>query len=116
MKNQDFLKRLGFALAGISVAVRSERSVQAQVFFAFAATGLVLVLRPALIWWALVGVMIAIVLAAELINTALENLADHLHPSIHPKIKIAKDCAAGAVLLLSGAAVWVAVLMLISAL
>ncbi len=114
MKNEQFLNRLGYAVSGIAVALRSERSIQTQVFFAFAAAGLVLVLRPEPVWWALVGVMIAVVLAAELFNTALENLADHLHPSIHPKIRIAKDCAAGAVLLLSAAAVWVAAWMLIS--
>jgi diacylglycerol kinase (ATP) len=31
-------------------------------------------------------------------------LIDHLHPEIHPAIKTAKDCAAGAVLLLSSGA------------
>ena len=31
-------------------------------------------------------------------NTAVEHLADHLHPEIHPSIRIVKDCAAAAVL------------------
>ena len=35
---------------------------------------------------------------AELANTALETLADHLHPDHHPEIGVAKDVAAGAVL------------------
>ncbi len=78
-------------------------------------TGVVMgVLQPALIWWALVGTMIALVLAAELINTALEHLVDHLHPERHPRIKIVKDCAAAAVLLLSLGAAWVGVLMVLS--
>ena len=53
------------------------------------------------------------VLAAELFNTALEHLIDHLHPALHPSIKIAKDCAAGSVLLLSlsAVAVFIAFLM-----
>jgi undecaprenol kinase len=38
------------------------------------------------------------VLAAELLNTAIEELADHLNPDEHPRIRLVKDCAAGAVL------------------
>jgi undecaprenol kinase len=41
------------------------------------------------------------VLAAELFNTALEHALDHLHPDLHPAIKVSKDCAAGAVLVFS---------------
>jgi diacylglycerol kinase len=32
-------------------------------------------------------------------NAALETLVDHLHPDIHPQIRVVKDMAAGAVLL-----------------
>jgi undecaprenol kinase len=57
---------------------------------------------------------ISLVLALELINSALEALIDHLHPDVAPAIKIAKDAAAGAVLLASIAAALVGVLMLVS--
>lgn len=77
-----------------------------------AALLLLLLLRPAPLWWALVGIMVMLVLAAELINTALEHLADHLHPEQHPQIKLVKDCAAAAVLLLSVGALWLVVVML----
>ena len=56
------------------------------------------------IWWALVLLTSGGVLAAELFNTALEHLADHLHPETHPRIQIVKDCAAAAVLVTAGAA------------
>jgi diacylglycerol kinase (ATP) len=49
------------------------------------------------------------VVAAELANTAVEHLADHLHPEIHPSIRIVKDCAAGAVLIAVAGAIGVAV-------
>jgi diacylglycerol kinase len=42
-------------------------------------------------------------------NTAIEALADHLHPEIHPSIRIVKDCAAGAVLVASLGALGVGV-------
>ena len=114
MKNQSFRARVNHAGAGLCAAWHSERSFRTQGIMALV-TGVVMgVLQPALIWWALVGTMIALVLAAELINTALEHLVDHLHPERHPRIKIVKDCAAAAVLLLSLGAAWVGVLMVLS--
>jgi diacylglycerol kinase (ATP) len=52
------------------------------------------------------------VLAAELLNTAVEHLADHLHPELHPHIKAVKDCAAAAVLIASLGALAVAIALL----
>ncbi len=98
-KNLPFLQRLRFALAGIAHALSSERSVKTQALVLALVLIVLLYLRPAPIWWALVGLASAGVLAAELLNTALEHLADHLHPEQHPQIRIVKDCAAGAVLL-----------------
>ncbi len=113
MKNHGFSTRLGFAFAGLIAAWRHEKSFRTQAWFALAALLLLLLLRPALLWWALIGIMVMLVLAAELINTALEHLADHLHPEQHPKIKLVKDCAAAAVLLLSLAALWLVLFMLL---
>ena len=97
-KNQPFLTRLRFALAGLGHAVRVERSVRIQVgVFALVIVAM-LILRPGPAWWALVLLASAGVLAAELLNTAMEHLADHLHPEIHPSIRIVKDCAAASVL------------------
>ena len=112
MKNRSFSARFGFALAGLRAAWRYEKSFRTQSLFALAALLLLIVLRPAPLWWALIGVTIALVLAAELINTALEHLADHLHPEQHPKIKLVKDCAAAAVLLLSFGSLWLVIIML----
>lgn len=107
MKNQPFLKRMVFALQGIAVAFRTESSFRLQclatllIFFILACT------KPPTIWWALLLLNCGLVLAAEMFNTALEHLIDHLHPALHPSIKIAKDCAAGSVLILSVSAVCV---------
>lgn len=65
------------------------------------------------IWWALVLIASAGVLAAELLNTTIEHLADHLHPELHPKIRVVKDCAAAAVLLMACGAIGVAVALCI---
>jgi diacylglycerol kinase (ATP) len=97
-KNLSFGKRLRFAIAGLAHGLSSERSVRTQVFcFVLVLIGMA-ILRPAPIWFALVLLASAAVVAAELFNTAVEHLADHLHPELHPSIRIVKDCAAAGVL------------------
>jgi undecaprenol kinase len=108
MKNRPFLSRLGFALSGLGTALKAERSFRAQAVVALAALAALVALRPAPVWWALVALVAALVLAAELVNTAVEHLADHLHAERHPTIKLVKDCLAAAVLVASLGALAVA--------
>jgi undecaprenol kinase len=109
MKNRPFHVRLGFALNGIVHAFRVENGFK---FHTLAAVGVLIALlathAPA-IWWAIGALTISAVMAAELLNTSIEHLADHLHPERHPMIGLVKDCAAGAVLVVSIAALGVAV-------
>ena len=113
MKNQSFHKRLGFALHGIAVAWRREMSFRQQSVATLAVVLILVWRRPAMVWWSLLLINCGVVLAAELFNTALEHALDHLYPAHHPAIQIAKDCAAGAVLLLSitGVCVFIAFLV-----
>jgi len=113
-KNQPFLKRLRFALAGIALGLRAERSVRTQALVLLAVLVALAVMRPAPFWWALVILAGSAVLAAELFNTAIEHLADHLHPDLHPEIRIVKDCAAAGVLISSAGAVGVAIALVIA--
>lgn len=55
--------------------------------------------------WLILILIISTVLSAEAMNTAIEETCDVLHPEHHPGAKLAKHCAAGAVLILSIAAV-----------
>ncbi len=114
MKNRQFHHRFGFAMSGISEAWRRERSFRTQVKLGLAATIFTIVLRPGLGWAAAVALSIALVLALELLNTAIECVIDHLHPETAPEIKLAKDIAAGAVLVASIGAACVGVLMTVS--
>jgi diacylglycerol kinase (ATP) len=82
--------------------------------FAFALVLIALaVIRPEPLWWALVILASAGVISAELFNTAIERLADRLHPEVHPVIGMVKDCAAAAVLIASLAALAVAAALLV---
>jgi undecaprenol kinase len=108
-KNRSFLQRLGFAVAGLGHALRGERSLRTQLVLLLIVMLVLGYLRPPVVWWALVSVCSAGVFAAELFNTAIEHLADHLHPDLHPQIRIVKDCAAAAVLCAALGAVGVAI-------
>lgn len=114
MKGQPFHRRLGFALAGWREGYAAEHSLRTQVFAAILALLATAWVRPALIWWAFVIISIALVLAAELFNTALERMIDGLHPEKAEFVRQAKDCAAGAVLVFSVSSVVVFALMFCS--
>lgn len=81
-----------------------------------AALGLLLVsvLDVPSLWCALLveAMMLGIVL--ELINAAVEALADHLHPGVHPRIGAVKDMIAAAVLITNLASATIVVVFLLS--
>jgi len=111
-KNQSFIRRLGYALNGLRVAFRAESSFRIHIVATIAVIAALLWLRPSALWCAVVALAVAFVLAAELANSAVEYLADHLHPDEHPEIKLVKDCMAGAVLVASLGALAVAAALL----
>jgi diacylglycerol kinase (ATP) len=111
-KNRSVPERFLFALHGIGSAWLREGSFRLEILCACLAVALLAWLRPTLLWWAVGVLMIALVLAAELINSAIEALADHLHPDLHAEIRAVKDMAAGGILVLNGAALAILALLL----
>ena len=117
LKNRPISERLRFAGAGIVHGLRRERSLRTQACGLLLLLVVLLIFRPAPLWWAISILAAAGVLAAELFNTAIERLADYLHPELHPEIRIVKDCAAAGVLLVAlgalgvGAALAIALLL-----
>ncbi len=101
MKNKPFQQRFQFAWNGIRAAFKSESSFRLQLVAGLGAILLLSLLKAAPFWWAIFTLTIGGVLAGELMNTALEHLIDRIHPELHESIKTVKDCAAGAVLVLS---------------
>lgn len=116
MENRPFAARLGFALAGLRLVLARERSFRAQAILAAAAVLALLALRPGPLWSALVLLSAALVLALELVNSALEYALDRLHPAHSAEIGAAKDSAAAAVLIAALAALSVGALMAAAAL
>ena len=89
-------------------AFRAERNFRIHMLALCGVLVVLLIVRPAPAWWAIAVLTVTVVLAAELFNTAVENLADHLHPDKHPRVRIVKDCAAAAVLMVAAGALCIA--------
>jgi diacylglycerol kinase len=103
------------AFEGLAFAIRSQRNMKIHLICALLVILGGLLIRLNLVEWALVALCIGLVIACELINTALEALVDLASPEIHPKAKVAKDAAAAAVLAAAAAAAVIGVLVSISA-
>lgn len=87
-----------YAVQGIIHAFKAERNMKIHIVAAvvvFMAAGL---LGLTLIQWLFLGLAVTLVITAELINTAVEAVVDLISPDDHPLARIAKDTAAGAVL------------------
>ena len=96
-----FWQSLGFAIAGMRHAFRSQRNLRIHGVIAGVVIIAALVLRISRAEWAVVVSLIALVIGLELLNTAIEALVDLSSPTSHPLAKIAKDTAAGAILLVA---------------
>ena len=114
MKNRPFYHRMGYALDGIRMVWRTESSFRTECYIALAVAVVLIVLRPGWLWTALVVLCATLVLALEMLNSALEYLIDHVHPDVAPAIKHAKDSAAAAVLIAGFGSACVGIVMLVS--
>jgi diacylglycerol kinase len=98
-----------FRYAGRGLArLAAEPNARIHALAAFLAIALGACLPLSRMEWALVALTIALVFAAEAVNTALESLADAAVPQQHPLVGTAKDLGAAAVLLAALGAVAVA--------
>lgn len=94
-----FIAGFGYAFRGLWYALRTQRNTRVHVSIAILAILLGIVLHISAVEFAMVFVAIACVFIAEMFNTVFELCIDMASPDYHPLAKIAKDVAAGAVLL-----------------
>ena len=97
-------RSFGYALCGIAHCIRRERNFRIHLVAAAYVLALAAYLRVVGVRLAVLLLTIGGVLALELINTAAEALVDLISPERRPLAKIAKDTAAGAVLVFASAA------------
>ena len=109
MKSKSFRISLSHAWQGIKRTSRTERNFKVHIFMGLAAIFCCIVfqIETALFVWVMFSIFT--VLASELFNTAIEAIVDLAsQKKVHPLAKVAKDAAAGAVLIASMQAVAVA--------
>mgnify|MGYP003184553699 FL=1 len=105
MKKVLSIKRLrksfGYAFKGIDDVIEHEPNMKIHVVVAILVVIMAFILKVSIIEWIILVLLIGGVLAAETINTTIENLVDMYTKEYDEKAKIVKDTAAGTVLILA---------------
>jgi diacylglycerol kinase len=99
IKPRILLHSFGFAFAGVRHALRSDQNLRIHFFIAFLVVLASLFFRVNPFEMGILGVMIILVIATEMINTAIENMVDLITKEYHVEAKIAKDVSSGMVLI-----------------
>lgn len=102
------LKSVGYAFKGLVTLIKTENSIKLQLIIAALVTIAGFYYKISTTEWLIQLVMVAMVMSVEGVNTAIEHIADFVHPEQHKKIGLIKDIAAGAVFIASIIAVIVA--------
>ena len=91
------LKSMGFALKGAVKLITTEHSVMTQFSIGILMVIAGIYYNITMTEWMFQTLAIGLVLSVEGLNTAVEKIADFIHPNYHEKIGFIKDIAAGAV-------------------
>ncbi|MEO6834184.1 MAG: diacylglycerol kinase family protein [Chitinophagaceae bacterium] len=103
------LSSFGYAFRGLKTLVLQEPNAKIHFVASLAAIGFGLYRNISRMDWIALAIVIAMVWIAEALNTCVEMLCDlWCKEQFHPKVKIIKDIAAGAVLLAAICAVMTA--------
>ena len=97
-KEKPLLKTLSYGFDGIFYTLRHERNMVIHFLVMILVIIAGIVFKITFVEWGICFVLFALVLSLELMNTALENVVDLVTEEKKAKAKIAKDAAAGAVL------------------
>ncbi|NJL46862.1 MAG: diacylglycerol kinase family protein [Leptolyngbyaceae cyanobacterium SM2_5_2] len=110
----NLLVSFQYAWQGVAYAFRTQRNFRIHVVIGVLAVSLAVWLRLSAVEIAVISLTCGLVMTMELINTALESVVDlTVQQSYHELAKIAKDCAAAAVLISALISVSVAVCLLL---
>ena len=98
---ESFDKSLGHAIDGIEYAINHERNIKMEILAGIIVSIMGFILKITLLEWIVLVLVISMVLALELVNTAIERTVDLVTKDYNDLAKAAKDVAAGAVLIMS---------------
>lgn len=91
------LRSIGYAFKGARLLINNEASIKVQFAIALLTAAAGFFFHISSTEWMVQLLAIALVMGLEGINSAVEALADFVHPDYHKKIGLVKDIAAGAV-------------------
>ena len=97
-KEKPLLKTLSYGFNGILYTLKHERNMVIHFLVMILVIIAGIVFKITFVEWGVCFVLFALVLSLELMNTALENVVDLVTEEKKAKAKVAKDAAAGAVL------------------
>jgi diacylglycerol kinase len=97
----EFLLSFYYAGAGVVHVALTQRNMRVHILIALATTLMGVWFAISLTEWAIISLAMGGVFGAEMVNTAVERLVDLVSPEYHNLAKVAKDSAAGAVLIMS---------------
>ena len=115
LKKQSFfitrLKSVHYAYRGAMLLLKTEASIQMQFVIAVLVIIAGFYFNISTTEWVLQCLAIGMVMSIEGVNTAIESLADFIHPEYHDKIGFIKDISAGAVFIAAMVAIVVGIII-----
>lgn len=112
-KKNPLAKSFYYAFVGIITCIKEERNMLIHFLITILVIIAGFVFKISLNEWIICIGLFGLVMSLELVNTAIEATVDICSPAINKKAKIAKDCAAGAVLISAIAALIIGLLIFI---
>lgn len=110
-KTKKILNSFKYAFSGIVQSFKTERNMKIHILIMTLVIIAGFVYKISTMEWIICIILFAIVISAELINTAIETVVDMITKEKREEARIAKDVAAGAVLVTAIAAGIVGVLI-----
>ncbi|MFT5217195.1 MAG: diacylglycerol kinase (ATP) [Glaciecola sp.] len=116
-KKESFLvsriTSIGYAFKGAYHLIATEASIKVQFAIGVLITFTGFYFELSATEWMIQIAVIALIMTIEGINTAIEEIADFVHPEYHEKIGLIKDISAGAVFIFAIAAVIIGLIIYI---
>jgi diacylglycerol kinase len=112
VKRPSFWQSLRHAWDGCIFVWRTQRNARIHYLMAAIVAGMAVWLQVDFVSCAVLALAVGAVIAGEFFNTAVEAVVDLLSPQYHERAKVAKDVAAGAVLMLGVMSIVVGLLLL----
>jgi diacylglycerol kinase len=112
-KLQSLKDAFGNAYNGLKYVFSTQRNAKIHLLISLLVVVCGVFFRISLSQWTAIVLVIGLVWAAECMNTGVEKLTDLASPEYHILARIAKDCAAAAVLMASVTAVVIGLIIFI---